>query len=338
MKQKEDESLIKILEKDVYPKIKRKILPIILKCEFNMILNFLKDLKTIKTFFIREMHGLACTFMKNAYTKFDTNLEFYLIFPKNKNDYLELNDFTINNIESNNIYNNNYAYKCNLLYEDEWENHRKSLYRFVILNKDKQKNPKNISNIISDDKNSINENSNINPNNFIDVILSFYIDINDNSTILLNEFYYDLNENDFLRFYDITNTFFEKVKRFIGKNFKIYLCNESILINRSMIQIFNYIMSLKIFYNKRFIIKDIQKFKNEINIYIDIQDKSYPDSFYQTRCHILKLSKISSFVSIISLIDIKYFNLKKRFLTLKTAIIYTLKIIKKHIEKEIIET
>jgi hypothetical protein len=52
-----------------------------------------------------------------------------------------------------------------------------------------------------------------------------------------------------------------------------------------MIQIFKYIISLKIFYHKRFIIKDIQKYDDEINIYLDIQDKIYPDSFYRTRLH-----------------------------------------------------
>ena len=52
-----------------------------------------------------------------------------------------------------------------------------------------------------------------------------------------------------------------------------------------MNQIFKYIISLKIFYQKRFIIKDIQKYEDEINIYLDIQDKIYPDSFYRTRLH-----------------------------------------------------
>ena len=214
------------------------------------------------------------------------------------------------------------------------------LFRFLILNNNKQNsknNKKTSSNEAINLKNVINDKYNINESNFIDIVLSFYLDINNNSTVLINEFYYDLKENIFLRFYDIAIIFFEKVNKFIEKNFKIYLCNESILINRSMIQIFNYIMSCKIIQHKRFIIKDIQKYENELNIYVDIQDKIYPDSFYRTRFHILKLSEISCFINIISLIDIKYFSLKTRFITLKAAIIYILKAIKKKVEKEIIE-
>ena len=103
-------------------------------------------------------------------------------------------------------------------------------------------------------------------------------------------------------------------------------------------QIFNYILSLKAFRNDRFEIKDIQKFNDEINIYIDIKDKTYPNSVYKIRCHILKLSDISCFITIISLIDINYFNLKERFTTLKEAIIFVLKLLKKKIEKEIIQS
>ena len=96
-------------------------------------------------------------------------------------------------------------------------------------------------------------------------------------------------------------------------------------------------MSRKIFYNKRFEVKEIQKFDDEISIYVDIRDKTYPDSVYQTRCHILKLSDISCFASIISLIDIKFFNLE-RFTTLKAAISLSLKLLKKNIEKEMIDS
>ena len=104
-----------------------------------------------------------------------------------------------------------------------------------------------------------------------------------------------------------------------------------------MKQLLNYIMTRKLFYTKKIVLKDVQRYKNEINIYIDIKDKIYPDSVYQTRCHILKLSNISCFVSVISLIDVKHFSLNKRFLTLKACFSLVLKLIKKHVESEIIE-
>ena len=341
MKKNEDNSLLKILEKHKNCNVKRKILPIILKCEFNMLISLLKDRKTLKIVFKRELHGILGSLKKN--NNKDKIREFYIIFSKNKGENISINDLTIDNIEnngSNNIYINNYVYQCSILYNEEWENYKKVLIRCLILNENRQNNQNNQNNITNEaikNRNEINHENDINAGNFIDLFLSFYLDINNNSTVLLNEIYYDLKEKYFLRFYDVINIFFEKVNKFIEKNFNIYLCNESILINRSMIQIFKYIISLKIFYHKRFIIKDIQKYDDEINIYLDIQDKSYPDSFYRTRLHILKLSEISSFVSIISLIDIKHFNLKTRFLTLKSGIIYVLKTIKKKIEKEIIE-
>ena len=341
MKKKEDDSLLKILEKHKNCNVKRKILPIILKGEFNMLISILKERKTLKIIFKRELHGILGSLKK--INNIDNIRKFYIIFSKNKGENISINDLTIDNIENNesyNIYINNYVYECSILYNEEWENYKKVLIRCLFLNEKRQNNHNNQNNKTNEaikNTNEINHEYNINSSYFIDLFLSFYLDINNNSTVLLNEFYYDLKEKYFLRFYDVVNIFFEKVNKFIEKNFNIYLCNESILINRSMIQIFKYIISLKIFYHKRFIIKDIQKYDDEINVYIDIQDKFYPDSFYRTRLHILKLSEISSFVSIISLIDIKHFNLKTRFLTLKYGIIYVLKTIKKKIEKEIIE-
>ena len=340
MLQKEDKSLLKSLEKNVYNKLKRKLLPIEVHCEYQMLTNFLKDINAIKSFYIRELHGIARIFIKNKNQDINNNLEYYLIFPKNKGESLQLNDYMATSIDSKNIYINNYVYKINFIYKDEWENHKKIILRYSIQNKDKQIDKiisKNIFDELNKDNIIINGNSNLNITNFIDLVLSIYVDINNNGTLLINEFFYDLNEIDFLRFYERINIFYEKLKNFIDKNFNIYLCNESILINRSISQLFNYIMSLKLFYSKRIVVKDIQKFEDEINIYIDIKDRIYPNSVYKTRCHILKLSNISCFVSIVSLIDVKHFSLNKRFLILKASIILVLKILKQNIEKEIIE-
>lgn len=274
-------------------KLKRKLLTCVINAEFNVISNFLKDPKTNKAFFLREMHGIAAIFDGD-----NDDSKYFLIFPKQKGVNLEIKDFMINNLNSNNILKDLYLLKGELLFSKEWESYKKFVSRYIPITKENFNN-----------KNSININSNIinNNSNFLDHIISYYIDIKDNSTVIISEIIYDLNESIF------------------------------ILINRNILQTFKFIMSRKIFYNKRFEIKDIQKFEDEINIYVDIRDKTFPDSVYQSRCHILKLSDVSCFVSIISLIDVKYFSLNKRFNTLKAAIIVVLKLLKQNIEKELIQ-
>lgn len=317
------ESFINYSENKANIKLKRKLLTCVINSEFNVISNFLKDPKTNKAFFLREMHGIASIFDRD-----NDDSKYFLIFPKQKGVNLEIKDFMINNLNSNNILKDLYLLKGELLFSKEWESYKKFVTRFIPITKENFNN-----------KDNININSNIinNNSNFLDNIISYYIDIKDNSTVIMSEIIYDLNESIVTRFYDISAIFFNKLKKYFEKNFKIYMCNESILINRNILQTFKFIMSRKLFYNKRFEIKDIQKFEDEINIYVDIRDKTFPDSVYQSRCHILKLSDISCFVSIISLIDVKYFSLNKRFNTLKAAIIVVLKLLKQNIEKELIQ-
>ncbi len=313
-------------------KIKRKIKTLSFQVEFNTLMNLLKDLKAMRTFMLREMHGI-CAVYKDDQKEYLKKDEFFLIFPKKKNENLELNQFFINNISTNNIFVNNYVLKGKLIYNEEWEKYKKAIYRFELQNKDEEMKSNKKKNI--DVKNEI-----INNNEdmyFVDSVFSFYLDINNSSTILINELYYNLEENDISRICDILNVYYEKANNFINKNLNMYLCTESTLINRSMTQTFNYIISRKLFYHKKFEIKEIQKYKDEVNIFVDIKDQIYPDSYFQCRCHILKLSEISCFVSVIALIDVKHFSFSKRFLTLKSVIIIVLKKLKKKIESELIE-
>ena len=316
MKNEDDESILKYLNEKIYCKAKKGMFSINIHVEYNMMMNYLMETKTIMSFCLREMHGISWV-KSTGGTKFDNNLEFIYLFPKKRGDVLELKDFTIDNINSKSMLLNNYIFKGKIIYVGGWENHKKFIFRLKLLN-------------------NINKKLNNELSNFIDVIVSFYLDINDNSTVIITELFYDINENEFSRFFEIHKIYHEKIKSFFEKNVNVYFCNESILINRNITQIFNYIMSLKIFYNKRFEIKEIQKFQNEINIFIDIRDQQYPESVYSSRCHILKLSEVSSFVSIITLIDVKFFSINKRFSTLKAAIILVLKLLKKSIEKELL--
>jgi hypothetical protein len=331
MSEKDSQFTLEFLKKNVYYKLKRKIQAITFQVEFDTLMNLLKDTKSMRTFFFREMHGI-CAVYGNEEKELSYKNESFLLFPKKKDEILEINEFFQNNFKSNHIFVNNYVFKVNLIYNEEWEKYKKIIFRYEFQNKDK-KTSKNLS---SDENENIN-NNNLEDSKFVDVIFSFYLDINNSSTILINELYYNLGENIINRLCDVLNIFYEKAKIFISKNLNIYLCTESILINRSITQVFNYIMSRKLIYHKKFEIKDIQKFKEEINIYVDVKDQIYPDSYFQCRCHLLKLSDISCFVSVVSLIDVKHFSFSKRFHTLKAAIIIVLKKIKQKIESEVIE-
>ena len=331
MAEKESQFTLEFLKNNIYHKLKRKILTITLQAEFNTLMNLLKDKKTMRAFLVREMHGICAVYGEKE-NELPIKNKFFWIFPKKKNENLEINEFLQNNFKSNHIYINNYVYTIKLIYNEEWEKYKKIIFRFEIQNKDKKVN----KNLPNDENENIN-NNNLEDSKFVDSVFSFYSDINNSSTVLINEIYYNLGENEINRVCDILNIYYEKGKNFISKNLNIYLCTESILINRSITQVFNYIMSRKLIYHKKFEIKDIQKFKEEINIYVDVKDQIYPDSYFQCRCHILKLSDISCFVSVIALIDVKHFSFSKRFITLKAAIIIVLKKLKQKIESEVIK-
>ena len=331
MSEKDSQFTLEFLKNNIYHKLKRKILTITLQAESNTLMNLLKDKKAMRAFLVREMHGI-CAVHGEKENELPNKNKFFWIFPKKKNENLEINEFLQNNFKSNHIYINNYVYTIQLIYNEEWEKYKKIIFRFEIQNKDKKVN----KNLPSDEIENIN-NNNLEDSKFVDSVFSFYSDINNSSTVLINEIYYNLGEIEINRVCDILNIYYEKGKNFISKNLNIYLCCESTLINRSITHVFNYIMSRKLIYHKKFEIKDIQKFKEEINIYVDVKDQIYPDSYFQCRCHILKLSDISCFVSVIALIDVKHFSFSKRFITLKAAIIIVLKKLKQKIESEVIK-
>ena len=331
MKGHEDIYISKCLENNNNFKLKRKMISIGLKAEFNMLISFFKDPKILRTFFLREMHGFASVIRDdNKDSEFNNKYNFIIVFPKKKGQNLEIKEFMNDNINSNEFFYNNYVYKSEIQYLEEYENYKKILFKIIYINNKDYNN----SSIINNTSNSFSKKL----SKFIDSQLSFYIDIKDNSTVIINEFFYNINENEFSRAYEISYLFLEKLKNFFEKNFQIYFCYESTPINRSILQTFKYIMSRKIFYNKRFKMKEIEENDNEINIYVDVSDKLFPNSIYYTKCHILKLSDISCLVSIISLINVKYFRPNERFLTLKAAINLILKLLKKKIEKELIDS
>ena len=209
--EKKNEFTLEYLNKNVYSKFKKKIKTLTLQVEFDTLLNLLKDKKAMRTLILREMHGIYALFCENK-DDFLTKGDNYVVFPKKSNETLEINEFFLKNINSNHIYINNYVFKINLIYEEEWEKYRKIIYRFEIQNKDKQTK----KNIPKNQNEYINNNLH-NSNNFVDLILSYYSDINNYSTFLINEVSYNLGENEINRVCDILNIHFEKVKNFISK-------------------------------------------------------------------------------------------------------------------------
>ena len=127
------------LAKNIYPKLRKKMKTITFQVEFNTLMNLLKDAKTMRTFVLREMHGI-CTVHCETNKEYSYKEEFTLIFPKKKNVNLKLNDFFQNNINSKHIYVDNYVMRVKLIYNEEWEKYKKIIFRFISKNKDKQTN------------------------------------------------------------------------------------------------------------------------------------------------------------------------------------------------------
>lgn len=330
------------LKANVYNKLKRKIISESFDAEFDMLNQTLRDRKSIKTFITREMHG-------SLFYKIINSDQYILIYPKKDNEVFGINDFYTNNNYSNTILMKNHIFLCKWIAYDESENHSLTIIRLI---KQIPKDNDNNNSINTNNKNKKLTNINFgyfslninlrddfdNPNleNYFDEIISLYSDLSDNSTMMIIELYSNLSTKELERYAELTTVFNQRFKIFIKKNLNIYLCNESIIINRSLNQIFNYVISCKAFLNDRFKIKDIVKGVDTIEIFIETKDKFVPNSKYQTKLCIQSLSDISCFVLVMHMIDIKVFDIQTRLLRLKTYTSYVVKLLKKKIENELI--
>lgn len=314
------------LKNNIYNKGRRKILVYQISAEFNMVCNFLLKRNFLRTFCIREMHGLLMISKHSSIFNQDLLVSsseddnsspyFFVIFPKKSGDFLEMSDFMNSNTMSRGLFTKNYIYKLKHIYQEKWEGYIKIIERFI-----KQEN----NNIISNFK------------NYVDSVVSFYKNTLDNSLVLIDEIYSDLPDKDVNRFTEISNFLFEKLKIFIQKNLDTNLCSESILINRSFKQTYNYIIGCKMFNNKRFLVKQTNINDDLIELLLEIKDQIFPDSSYLSKCRIYKLSDISCLMSITHMTKVEYFNLHERFHSLKEGTIYALQVLKKSIENESID-
>lgn len=337
------------LKENIYPKLRRKISVVSFKAGYDMMKQIYKDLKAMRILASRELHGVLLIRELNDNKNNDshnfsvnTNQNYIWVFPKKSNVLLEMNDLNINNLPSDSYFNKNYIYLVRILIVENWESHMFYVFRFI-----KQFPNKNINNSINNNSISYNSKGNFIENkmdwnynfegkNFIDNVLSLYSDISDNSTKKVNEIYTDLSEKELERFCEVFEVFTKKLKVFVQKNLNIYLCNESILINRSLNQILNYILSCKAFSSERFKITKIIKGNDSVEIFVEIKDKFVKNSNYQTKFCIQSLSEISCYVLIMHMIDIKIFDLENRLIRLKTYTNYVLKTLKKKLENELI--
>ena len=149
MSDKNSQLTFEFLKNNVYNKLKLKIITITLQAEFDTLMNLIKDKKSMRTFMLREMHGI-CAILGRSQKEYSLKGELYYIFPKKKDDILEINEFFQNNFKSNNILVNNYVYKGKIIYNEEWEKYKKVIFRFESQNKEKQVN-KNLPKDKNDD-------------------------------------------------------------------------------------------------------------------------------------------------------------------------------------------
>ena len=68
------------LEKNIYPKLRKKMKTLTFQVEFNTLMNLLKDVKAMRTFVLREMHGI-CAVHSEKKEEYSYKEEFTLIFP-----------------------------------------------------------------------------------------------------------------------------------------------------------------------------------------------------------------------------------------------------------------
>lgn len=295
------------LKKNVYNKMKRKLLLFQIKVEYNMISKFLFNPNILKTFFQKEMNNI---FFQTSFLnkKKDNEIKENINIGKN-NDY---NIFIMPNNE------NNIIFKVKSIYNENYLNHSILILRFI-------KEDTQINNKLSENKSKTEQ--------FIDNVISFYIDINDNSTILINELYTNLSDSIFRKFNEIVHLFYQKLKKFAKEKMNKFCCCESILIRKNIQNIYSYLYSCKIFHNEKFQITKIQKVKEDIEITCQI-GSLFPVNICETKLFIRSLSNDSCLVEIVNWMNTSDFKTQGKLLNIKSYITVFLKKLRCRINNE----
>lgn len=296
------------LNKNIYNKIKNKILIFKIKAEYNIISNFLFDANILSSFFQKELNNNCCqtSFKVKKTSKNNNNNEnspYYFILPEDSKDP-----------------NNNFFY-VKTIYKKQCPNHSMLILRLT---------KKDCSNLIDKEKtNKIEE--------FLDTVISFYIDIKDNSTILLNELYSNLSDEILSKFNKFLIIFYEKLKVFVKTKMNKYYCFESILIEKGMTDVYKYLLSCKLFKDEKITIQKINKMKNIIEITCQVKSLFQIDSC-EGKLFIKSLSNDCCLVEIVNLMNVRDYNFQEKLLNLKSLNSIFLKKLRDRVlkEKEII--
>ena len=292
------------LKENIYNKLKRKILIFQIKAEYNIISNFLFDSNILSSFFQKELNNNCCqTSFKVKKTSKKNNInenkDNYFILPKDSN-------------EPNSLF-----FGVKTLYKKKYLNHS-----ILILRLTKKDCPDIIG------KENINKKE-----EFLDSVISFYIDIKDNSTILLNEIYSNLSDEILSKFDKFLYTFYEKLKLFVKEKMNKYFCFESILIEKSMSDIFKYLSSCKVFKDENIQITNINKTKNNIEISCQI-NSLFELNLCEVKLFIKGLSTECCLVEIVSFMNIEDYNTQEKLLNVKSAFSLFLKKLRNRVIKE----
>ena len=300
----ENSMTYEFLKENIYNKIKHKILIFKIKAEYNIISNFLFDANILSSFFQKELNNNCC---QTSFTVKKTSQH-------NNNNENSPNYFILT--EDGKDTNSNF-FSVKTIYKKRCPNHSMIIIRLT---------KKDCSNLIDkENANKIEE--------FLDSVISFYIDIKDNSTILLNELYSNLSDEILSKFNKFLNIFYEKLKVFVKTKMNKYYCFESILIEKSMTDIYKYLLSCKLFRDEKIKIKKINKMKNIIEITCQVISLFQLDSC-EGKLFIKSLSKDCCLVEIVNLVNIGDYNSQEKLLSLKSLNSLFLKMLRNRVLQE----
>ena len=300
----ENATTYEFLKENIYNKIKNKILIFKIKAEYNIILNFLFDANILSSFFQKELNNSCCqtSFKVKKSSKNNNHKEnspYYFILPEDSKD------------PNNNFFN------VKTIYKKQCPNHSMLILRLTK----KECSDLNV-------KEKMNKSV-----EFLDSVISFYIDIKDNSTILLNELYSNLSDEILSKFNKFLNIFYEKLKIFVKTKMNKYYCFESILIEKSMTDIYKYLLSCKLCKDENIKIIKINKMKNIIEITYKVKSLFQLDSC-DGKLFIKSLSNDCCLVEIVNLMNIRDYNFQEKLLNLKSLNSLFLKKLRNRVLKE----
>lgn len=306
------------LNENVYNKMKTKIITDALKLEFNVLINWLNDPKTLDSI-IKEGKKDVNFIEPEEKIEFIENKNFI----KNKKNYITKNfPFYDCFITLKEIPNEPKGQKClfksGKLFSRLYENYFISIFRYIKIND------------FGDD--FIINNS---KNNFIDIVISLYNNVEDNSSLVIHKLCSNLSDNIFDTFSNVIKNLFTNVKKYLNLNLPKFSCYESIVIHKNVSQIGQYILSCKIFYNEKYKFTQIKKKGEIIEVLMEVKDSIYPGSLTQSKIILRELSDNSCYILVINSTEKIYLKSLLKTLEIKPSIKMFLKMLRKRIEEKL---